>query len=390
MYGSSLAAFHARLPRIQVETIEGVVGVALRLSKVLGRYYTLIFFVMITAALFLMGEEQEKLNVWIKPHNLLILPVGLLLGIFIIRNYSYDLIRADIVFKQGNSFASSRDLTQKQIGIAHLEQSIELAPREDYYHLFLGKAYLELTQSLPQETPPEQREDLFRETERVLKEARGINPLNTDHSANLARFYRSWSQSTSDPEQRQDLLELSQENYEKALTLSPNNAVLWNELAILYAFDLQNMEKFQETISHSLDLDPEFEQTWMTLGDVRLNVQQDQAGAIEAYQEALTLSPKNCAVRYNLGNLLIQESEWAPAIETLKSTDEYCAGTRRTWDMYRLLAIAYYYEGQPQQALQMATQALQLAPEDQRGVVEQLITAIQQPEEVEPVPEPGG
>ncbi len=390
IYGSSLAAFHARLPRIQVETIEGVVGVAMRLSKVLGRYYTLIFFVMITAALFLMGEERENLEAWIEPYNLLILPVGLLLGIFLIRNYSYDLIRADVVFKQGNSFANSRDLTQKQIGIAHLEQSIDLAPREDYYHLFLGKAYLELSQTLPQETPPEQREELLRETERVLKEARGINPLNTDHSANLARFYRSWSQFTSNSEQREELLELSRENYEKALTLSPNNAVLWNELAILYAFDFQNREQFQETISHSLDLDPEFEQTWMTLGDVWQNVQQDQAGAIDAYQEALALSPKNCAVRYNLGNLLIQESEWTQAIDTLKPTSEYCAGTNRTWDMYRLLAIAYYYEGQPQQALQTANQALQLAPEDQREVVEQLITAIQQPEQVEPPSEPGG
>lgn len=390
IYSSSLAAFHARLPRIPVETIDDVVGVALRLSKVLGRYYTLIFFVMVTGALFLWGESREKPESWIRPVNLLILPFFLLLGIFLIRNYSYNLIRADIVFKQGNSFANSRDLTQKQIGIAHLEESIELAPREDYYRLFLGKAYLELTQTLPQDTPPAQREDLFRTTEEVLKEAREINPLNTDHSANLARFYRSWAQLSSDPQRSQQLLRKAEDNYEKALTLSPNNAVLWNELAILYAFDLQNEVAFQETISHSLELDPEFEQTWMTLGDVRLNKLNEKEGAIDAYKEALALSPKNCAVRYNLGTLLVQESQWTDTVEVLEPTQEYCDGTNRTWDMYRLLAISYYYQDKPQEALQMASQALQLAPEEQRGVVEQLITAIQQPEPVETPGEPGG
>jgi len=378
LFGSSLSAFHARLPLIQVQTIEDVVDVAVTLSGVLGHYYGLIFVTLVVLAITLTGEVKNTPKPWAEPVSLVVLPILLLSGIFLIRDYSYDLIRADIIFKQGSSFANSQDPQQKQIGIAHYEKAIELAPREDYYRLFQGKAYLELAQSLPADTDPAQRERLFEITEEVLQEAREINPLNTDHSANLARFYRSWGASVSDPERREELLLKSRENYSKALTLSPNNAILWNELAILNAFDLQDEIAFQEAIFHSLKLDAEFDQTWMTLGDVRANVLNDTAGAIEAYQKAIELSPKNCRVRHTLGSLQIQENRWEAAVESLEPIFEHCPNASYLWDVYRLLAVSFYYQGQQQQALQLANEALRLAPEEQQDVIEQLIAAIQQ------------
>ncbi len=383
-FGSNLAAFHARLPLIQVQTIDDVVNVAMTLAGVLGHYYGLIFITLIMLAFTLLGEINTIPQRWGEIVSLIVLPILLLFGILLIRNYSYDLIRADIVFKQGSSFANSRDANQKQIGLAHYEQAIELAPREDYYRLFQGKAYLELAQSLPRDTDPAQREQIFEITEDVLQEAREINPLNTDHSANLARFYRSWGSSVSDAEQRMPLLLKSRENYDKALTLSPNNAILWNELAILNAFEMQDQIAFQEAISKSLELDPEFEQTWMTLGDVRANVQNDVPGAIEAYKKAIAITPKNCRVRHTLASLQIQESRWQPAVESLEPIFEYCPNASYLWDVYRLMAVSYFYQNQPEQALQLANEALRLAPDEQKQVVEQLIAAIQQPASVEP------
>ena len=379
IFGSNLAAFHAGLPLIQVQTIDDVVKVAMTLAGVLGHYYGLIFVTMIGLALILLGEADANPRRWAELVSLVVLPILLLVGVLLIRNYSYDLIRADIVFKQGSSFANSRDANQKQIGIAHYDQAIKLAPREDYYRLFQGKAYLELAQSLPADTDPAQREQIFNITEGVLKEAREINPLNTDHSANLARFYRSWGSLVSDAGRREELLSKSRENYYKALTLSPNNAILWNELAILNAFELNDPIAFREAISQSLELDPDFEQTWMTLGDVRVNVLDDASGAIEAYKEAIAITPKNCRVRHTLGSLQIQENRWGPAVETLEAVFEHCPNASYLWDVYRLLAVSFYYQEQPDQALQLANEALRLAPDEQKQVVEQLIAAIQQP-----------
>jgi hypothetical protein len=48
------------------------------------------------------------------------------------------------------------------------------------------------------------------------------------------------------------------------------------------------------------------------------------------------------------------------------------------------MAVSYFYQNQPEQALQLANEALRLAPEEQKQVVEQLIAAIQQPASVEP------
>ncbi len=256
----------------------------------------------------------------------------LLLGsVFVIRDGSYNLIRADIVFKQGSAFADAATVNEKQVGIQHYERAIEYAPREDYYYLFLGKAYLELAQGLPDTTPADQREALFLRTEAVLVDAREINPLNTDHSANLARFYKSWAARLSmeltaagsdSPEivpltqKRQALLEQSLDNYFTALTLSPNNPILWNELAQLYAIDLGDQVKSQEAITRSLEVDDEFEQTWMLIGDLRSS-QGDLDGAIEAYKRSLVIRD-NCTVRRVVGTLLAQQSRWEEAVTTLE------------------------------------------------------------------------
>ena len=387
IFGSAISGLHAGLPFIQPTTIEEVPEVAVRLSDVLGYYYALVFVMVVGISAAAFGESRRTQSLpWAEPVSLIVLPLLLLPGIWLIRNYNYDLIRADIVFKQGTTYANSADATQKQIGILHYERAIDYVPHEDQYYLFLGKVYLELTQSLPADVDVAEREALFLKTEQVLKEAQEINPLNTDHSANLARFYRSWASLSSDPERRAELLQLSEDSYRQAVTLSRHNPILWNELAILYAFDFNDAEAFEETILQSLDLDAEFETTWMILGDVRANIDQDIPEAVQAYQKALEIAPENCTVHQVVSSLQIQEGNWVDAADELETALDYCAATSNSWDLYRMLAVAYYYQGRTGEALGVADQALQLAPEDQQQVVEQLIAAIQQPVPVEQVP----
>jgi len=378
IFGSVLASLQAQLPQIEVHTAEDVIGVAVTLAGVLGRYYAFIFVILALTAWVLLHESAQAQR-WGDPVSFIVLSVLLLLCVPLIRAYDYNLIRADIVFKQGGGFANSRDLNQKQLGLQHYEKAIEYAPLEDYYRLFQGKTYLEIAQTLPADIDPAQREGIFLKTEQVLLEARELNPLNTDHSANLARFYRGWAAQVQDPQQSEQLLRQAEENYHTALILSPHNPILWNELAVLEAFDLHDEIVAQEVISHSLAVDPEFEQTWSLLGDMRVNIDKDVPGAIAAYERSLEIASKQCTVRRVLGSLQIQESRWDDAAAQLEQTLEYCPTMGDLWDIYRMLGISYFYQGRPAEALQMANMALQLAPEEQRPVIEQLITAIQQP-----------
>ncbi len=396
LFGGILAGHQAALARMQVVSFEEIVDVAERLTGLLGRYYALIFGVVGGIGWILMaGLRRPRFSAS------LLGGIGLvvlgLLSVPVIQSWSYNLIRADIIYKQGGGFANSAALNEKQVGILHYERAIEYAPREDYYYLFLGKAYLELAQGLPDTTPRSQREEVFLRAEEVLKRAREINPLNTDHSANLARFYKSWAarialdlrseelspeERTQLEDKRHQLLTLSLENYQIALRLSPHNPILWNELAQLYAVELADPQKFEATIAHSLELDDGFEQTWMLLGDIR-SAQGDIEGAIEAYQRSLEIR-ENCTVRRVVGTLLAQEERWEDAIQTLETSLEKCDGSREAWEIYRVLAIAYANLGRIAQAQEAAVRALELAPAEQQAGIQQLL------DQLKGISDPGG
>jgi tetratricopeptide (TPR) repeat protein len=148
-------------------------------------------------------------------------------------------------------------------------------------------------------------------------------------------------------------------------------------MAMLHAFDLKDEVAFRETISDSLQVDPEFEQTWMLLGDVRSS-KGDVEGAIEAYQEALEIK-RDCNVYHVLGTLQAQQSLWEASVATLEEATEWsrCANSRQLWDMYRVLAIAYANQGEQGQALQAAMQGLELAPEGQQEIMQDLVASLQ-------------
>lgn len=378
LFGGIIAGMQAQLTQTIVRSIKDVVAVGVQLAGMLGYYYGFILVLLLALAWLLLREEPPASGHG-NPFSWGGLCIGLLgVGFLLVGPYCYDLVRADIIFKQGQSFANSKNPDDVAIGIAHYEKALKLAPREDYYYLFLGKALLEYTQAPPEILDDAQRVATFYRTEEVLLRAREIAPLNTDHSANLARFYRSWATRMTAPEQRQELLRASETAYRQALLLSPNNPILWNELAILYAFDLQDLPAYERTIAHSLALDPEFEQTWSLSADVKANLYRDFEGAIADYWRVLDLKPQECTVRRVLGNLLLQEERWRESVQLFEATLSYCSEMRDLWDIYRMWAIALYYQGQPDQALTLANRALLLAPESHRATVEQLVAFLEQ------------
>ena len=76
--------------------------------------------------------------------------------------------------------------------------------------------------------------------------------------------------------------------------------------------------------------------------------------------------------------LQAQQALWTDAITTLNTAIEKCPDFRDLWDIYRVLTIAYANQGEFPQALEAGAQALELAPEDQKPVVQQLLDQFQQ------------
>ncbi len=235
---------------------------------------------------------------------------GVILGalaLFVIVRLNLRPIQADIYYKQGLAYEEAGSWEGATV---LYREATRLAPNEDYYHLFLGRALLQLaTMTAPggDAVLPEDvsdlsvnqllgvvdqgirsltRQDLLRATNATLMAARRINPLNTDHSANLGRLYRAWAfgdavapdqaptnqllrDLVQDSPDRVDMdkLHRSQTYYEEAVALSPQNAQLRNELATVQ-FILGDNAGALVTLDRSLELDPRYGQTYLLQGDV--------------------------------------------------------------------------------------------------------------------------
>jgi hypothetical protein len=397
-----LAGRHASVVRARPQTVEGFLELAGQVAGVLTLYYGFILFALIAGGLVLLLGTPGDLKPIGQLSLIALLVMFLLAGAVAIVTNLHP-IRADIIYKQADPWERQG---QWPVAIQHYGQAIDLAPREDFYYLYLGRAYLEYAKTL--EEPAVQRTILGR-TDETLLEAREVNPLNTDHSANLARMYRTWAQLATDAETRQEMTQRSAENYAVATRLSPQNAILWNEWGLLYLVAGQ-FDKAQEKISHSLAIDPDFDQTWTIQADLYANQdmitdaleaytraleinpkqtdvwlrvgdiqrqQQEFEEAAEAYEQALELRPRNVQVWRVLGSVYAQIGQPEKGIEALNRGLELGPEQEDSWDTHRMLAILYSQVGEPQQAVDHAEVALQNAPDGQQGNLEQLLAQLE-------------
>ncbi len=397
-----LAGRHAAVVLEQPQTVEGFLDLASMVAGTMTLYYGFILVTMIAGGLALLIGTHESFNP--AGHlGLIALPVLLLLvgAVAVVTNLHP--IQADIIYKQADPWERQG---QWPVAIQHYMRAISLAPREDFYYLYLGRAYLEYAKTV--DDPSVQRTVLER-TEETLIEAREINPLNTDHSANLARMYRTWAQLAGDAETRQEMTQRSSENYAVATRLSPQNAILWNEWGLLYLASGQ-FEEAQEKIAHSLELDPDFDQTWTIQADLYANQdmitdaleaytraleinprqvdvwlrvgemhqrKENLVEAAEAYEQALELRPNDVQVWRTLGSVYGQIGQLEEGIQALNRALELAPESQDAWDTHRMLAILYSQIGEGERAIDHAEAALESAPEEEQTSLETLLTQLQ-------------
>jgi len=326
-------------------------------TQTIVRYYVAAFLMVGIVALTLWRREELKsadrgLRV---AYSWLYLILVIALG-WAIWATNLSIIVADIYYKQGQAY---ENMGQLDASIDRYRHAVELNRNEDFYYLFLGRAYLEKAKTT--QNPAEQLVYL-EESRKVLEKARDLNPLNTDHTANLARLHRTWAEMETDPARRAALFQKSLDYYTQATALSPHNAQLFNEWGLVY-YLMGQPDKAMEKLQQSLALDQLYDQTYLYMADVYMSMG-DLAKAEEAYKKALEINPSLFQAHSALGYIYSQQGRLEEAVAENLAVLEVAP---TDYASHKNLSLLYQRLGRIDEALAQVEEALQYAPEQERG-----------------------
>jgi tetratricopeptide (TPR) repeat protein len=296
-------------------------------------------------------------------------------------------IRADIAFKAADSF------TQPEywpIAIKIYHRALELAPNEDYYYLFLARAYLEHARSLEDNA---QRIQLIEQAEKDMLIAQLLNPLNTDHTANLARINSTWADYTEDYTEKAKHAVISSDYYESALKLSPYNARLWGEWALLLFSQLSDFQSAQDKLNTALEIDPSYEWLHSLQGELYFKNAETLAQenpekvelyrkALSAYQQGLDLTAESDTTSQYRNLLSIARTYsrlelYQESIRTYQEVLNKFPNASDVWRIQEVIARLLIEMGDRENAMFYAQQSKTNAPADQQSRIDELIRTIE-------------
>ncbi|KAA3664792.1 MAG: hypothetical protein DWQ04_03920 [Chloroflexi bacterium] len=368
-------------PTTNIESMEQLLSFrVLEASQAAGFITALYWFVfaMIVAAAFVLGsgfKQRQRQQQGLQPGYMVLIAAVVILP-FLIANTNLHVIQADMIYKRGrfydNQASGEGNPEMWDTAIAIYKEALNRTPREDFYFLFLGRALLERSTIAEDEI---ERTTLFVEAENRLKEAQTINPLNTDHTANLARLNTRRVPAASDGSERQERIDTAEAYYQDALKLSPQNSVIRNEYARV-ALDLkQDCNQAIEVFTESVTIDPFYEETYFSLGDVygRCAAERPEDEredylntGLDFVEQGLNLKANDARAWLRAANLyeelgLIQES--IDAYETLQQLDQR-QQLAASWRIDMKQAELYVTLGDEATAQAIAEQTLLIAPAD--------------------------
>lgn len=394
LISSSLAAifwvWHARgmavLARSTVNTLEGILRQVQNSEVILTKYYIYLLLLVLGLALFVPENWPER-STQRRGFSIIRALVAFIAAFVIANVTNIRVIQADVAFKTAESFTRSNTWP---VAISIYNHAIDLAPNEDFYYLFLGRAYLEYAKTLSE---PSQREQLIHQAAEDLRSAQGINPLNTDHTANLARLYSLWSAFSSDPQQRKEHAQTSSDYFSHAVILSPNNARIWDEWALHFLSVQNHPDEAYTLLQNSLELDPSYEWTYGLLGDYYIqkfeNLSESTSEesnhalnqALENYQKAIELSqstPDLLKSNYyvSIGGVYSRLGQLDETIISYEQAFQLAPQRVDGWQILEMLSRLYSQRGDPDTAQYYVQMAVEKAPNDQKARLEEFLRQI--------------
>ncbi len=346
-------------------------------------FYVFTFALIFVGALVLLWPELSRLKksgTAVAYASMIVLFIAAFIGI---NRSNMRIIQADVIYKRGKPFddqaTRTREIESWQVATAIYEKALSLAPKEDFYYLFLGRAYLE--QSTITNDPIEQAA-LLDTAEKRLFLAQDINPLNTDHTANLARLNTRWWQLSGSDADKQARADAAAAYYEEALVLSPHNSVIRNEYARLAYDILGDCQKAIDLYEESVAIDPYYDITYFGRADVYVACaattdettrQAYYSQALGSLEEGLALSENNVRAWLQAAQLYQQLGQYEEALAAYEEASGRNQGEIAAWNLDFLVANLYRQMGDTATALAMAEQALAAAPAEVTDQIQQFI-----------------
>jgi tetratricopeptide (TPR) repeat protein len=391
IYAGKLSTLAQIVPKNQYDVLAQVDEI----GSLLSIYYVCIGIILCLIAFFMIDTMPSRLGAS-KSLGIVAAPVFLSLIVLLINVTNLRVINADIAFKTAEPFVSTN---QWKMATLLYQQALQLAPMEDHYYLFLGRSYLEQAKSA--QTVQEQ-DALILQAEDDLKIAQRINPLNTDHTANLARLYNWWASRATDSATLLERGQIANDYFATAVTLSPNNMTIRGEWAILNIQILQQPQIAFDLLSRAIEIDPNYSFTQGLMGDFYSTLADstdDYAGKKAALEQAVNFYLEATRVHsrrdttpistylLSLGSAYIelagQEDESSSiaynqlAIDALEAAMNSDLPEDDLWRVQELLAKVYAALGDNQSAITYAQVALAGAPDDALERIQTLIETIQ-------------
>jgi tetratricopeptide (TPR) repeat protein len=376
----------ASVANFQPKTIQELATLLTMANTMLSRFVWWIIILIAVMAITLTTEWHSryfKSNVqWI------LAPLTFALAIAGSFFFNIMAIQADMSYKVAQPMDQQR---RWDVAIPIYQQAIALAPEQDQYYLYLGRAYLE---SSTQTADRIQRETILSVALKELEKAQTLNPLNPDHSANLGRLSYQWSRTTTDPNEAKIRIDNAATFFANALALSPNTPTLWNEAA---RFDLaarKDSAGALKKIERSISLDPQLTETYITLGDIWTQLaseEKDESKRRESYQKAISAYQQSIeaekfrgvdfsrqiSTRVSLGAALRAVGNYDAAVAVYQDILKIAGTNFNIWEVNRALAEVYLEKGDKTHALDYANKALAAAPTETdkaavRGLIEKI------------------
>lgn len=297
-------------------------------------------------------------------YGVVVLPIIM----WLIVTTNLNVSRADVYNKQGTGYERQR---QWDAAIVFYQIALDMQPHEDRYLLNMGRSYMEKARTITDN--PAERDQYLDEALTILERAQQTNPMNTDHTRNLASLHRAWAQLTPDAAQKEQHLESADKYYGQAIELSPNNAAIWNDWASL-SIERNQVEDGLDKLDHSISIDP----WWINTYGIRANVAvrlQDFELALGDYEEMIERQPTNLTGlsgrAYALAQLGLNE-------EAIEANEELLAAHPTDYNSHKNLAILYQQTQNPEKAREAAQNAIAVGNEQQQAEMQQFLLQIEQ------------
>lgn len=360
-------------------------------------FYVFVITLLLIAAFVLARHYGARARAFGATPALIALVVLFSLGLVGVSRTNVRVIQADVVFKRGKPYddqAARLSRNQQTLAeattawdntIAIYERALELTPNEDFYYLFLGRAYLERSTI---EADAATQAALFAAAEERLLLAQRVNPLNTDHTANLARLNTRLTQLARDEATRAERLDQAEGYYQSALQLSPQNSIIRNEYGGLMLELRGDCEQALAIYDEAVAVDPYFTTLFFARADAYLTCAGRNAAnadtqesyyreSIASLEDGLALQPGNARAWLQMGQLQQQVGDDEAAVVALQNAlDNDASNALPAWNVNYLIALSYREIGDVDTAVAQAQLALSQAPAESAAQVQQLLVEL--------------